>query len=117
MRTRKRYLCGDRIRQAGSPEAQKVLDFFAKEFPKQFDKIRFGTKEKAEKFWAAVGDKNFPSDVKVGVGLKPISYSGAVRLIHSAIGYAIKFNRKSVTLGTIGEHHEVYGRRLPRLGL
>ncbi len=83
---------------AGSPEAQKVLDFFAKEFPKQFDKIRFGTKEKAEKFWAAVGDKNFPSDVKVGVGLKPISYSGAVRLIHSAIGYAIKFNRKSVTL-------------------
>src|SRR3954464_1991805 len=61
---------------AGSPEAQKVLDFFAKEFPKQFDKIRFGTKEKAEKFWAAVGVKDFPSDVKVGVGLKPISYSG-----------------------------------------
>ncbi|MGZ4974678.1 MAG: isocitrate dehydrogenase (NADP(+)) [Limisphaerales bacterium] len=83
---------------AGSAEAQKVLDFFAKEFPKQFDKIRFGTKEKAEKFWAAVGVKDFPCDVKVGVGLKPISYSGAVRLIHSAIGYAIKFNRKSVTL-------------------
>src|SRR5213594_2844639 len=28
---------------AGSPEAQKVLDFFAKEFPKEFKKIRFGT--------------------------------------------------------------------------
>jgi len=83
---------------AGSPEAQKVLDFFAKEFPKQFDKIRFGTKEKAENFWTAVGDKSFPTDVKVGVGLKPISYSGSVRLIHSAIGYAIKFKRKSVTL-------------------
>jgi isocitrate dehydrogenase len=83
---------------AGTPEAQKVLDFMAKEFPKQFDKIRFGTKEKAEKFWAAVGDTGFPTDVKVGVGLKPISYSGSVRLIHSAIGYAIKFKRKSVTL-------------------
>jgi isocitrate dehydrogenase len=82
----------------GTPEAQKVLDFFAKEFPKQFDKIRFGTKDKAEKFWTAVGDKDFPSDIKVGVGLKPISYSGAVRLIHSAIAYAIKFKRKSVTL-------------------
>src|SRR3954447_13019971 len=27
---------------AGSPEAQKVLDFFAREFPKDFSKIRFG---------------------------------------------------------------------------
>src|SRR4051812_34604239 len=26
--------------QAGSPEAQKVLDFFAKEFPKEFKKVR-----------------------------------------------------------------------------
>jgi isocitrate dehydrogenase len=83
---------------AGTPEAQKVLDFFAKEFPKQFDKIRFSTKDKSEKFWTAVGAKNFPTDVKVGVGLKPISYSGSVRLIHSAIEYAIKFKRKSVTL-------------------
>jgi isocitrate dehydrogenase len=83
---------------AGTPEAQKVLDFLAKEFPKQFDKIRFGTKAKAEEFWNAVGAKDFPSDVKVGVGIKPVSYSGSVRLIHSAIGYAIKFNRKSVTL-------------------
>jgi isocitrate dehydrogenase len=82
----------------GSPEAQKVLDFIAKEFPKDFNKIRFGTKEKAEKFWAAVGAKDFPSDVQVGVGIKPVSYSGSVRLIHSAIGYAIKFKRKSVTL-------------------
>jgi isocitrate dehydrogenase len=83
---------------AGTPEAQKVLDFLAKEFPKQFEKIRFGTKPKAEEFWKAVGATDFPSDVKVGVGIKPVSYSGSVRLIHSAIGYAIKNNRKSVTL-------------------
>ncbi|HXD00321.1 MAG TPA: isocitrate/isopropylmalate family dehydrogenase, partial [Verrucomicrobiae bacterium] len=82
----------------GTPEAQKILDFWAQNFPKDFAKIRFGTKPKAEEFWKAVGAKDFPSDVQVGVGLKPVSYSGSVRLIHSAIGYAIKFNRKSVTL-------------------
>ena len=82
----------------GTPEAQKVLDFWAQNFPKDFAKIRFGTKPKAEEFWKAVGAKDFPSEVQVGVGLKSVSYSGSVRLIHSAIGYAIKFNRKSVTL-------------------
>jgi isocitrate dehydrogenase len=82
----------------GTPESQKILDFWAQTFPKDFAKIRFGTKPKAEEFWKAVGAKDFPSHVQVGVGLKPVSYSGSVRLIHSAIGYAIKFNRKSVTL-------------------
>jgi isocitrate dehydrogenase len=83
---------------AGSPEAQKMLDFLAAEFPKSFSKIRFGTVAKAEEFWAAVGAKGFPSDVRVGLGIKPVSYSGSVRLIHSAISYAIKFKRRSVTL-------------------
>ncbi len=82
----------------GTPESQKILDFIAKEFPKDFKKIRFGTKPAAEEFWKAVGAANFPSDVQVGVGIKPVSYSGSVRLIHSAISYAIKFKRKSVTL-------------------
>src|SRR6267378_3596195 len=82
---------------AGTPESQKILDFFAKEFPKAFDKIRFGTKEKAAEFWKKVGapEKN---DVLVGLGLKPVSRSGSVRLIHSAIGYAVLNQRKSVTL-------------------
>jgi len=83
---------------AGTPEAQKVLNFVAGEFPKDFKKIRFGTKPAAEEFWKSVGAKDFPSDVKVGIGIKPVSYSGSVRLIHSAISYAIKFKRKSVTL-------------------
>lgn len=82
----------------GSAEAQKVLDFIQKEFPKSFEKIRFGTKQKAEDFWKLVGAKDFPSDVNVGVGVKAVSYSGTVRLIHSAISYAIKNNRKSVTI-------------------
>src|SRR5471030_2837383 len=57
---------------AGSPEAQKILDFIAKEFPKDFKKIRFGTKGAAEEFWKMVGTPDFPSDVKVGIGIKPV---------------------------------------------
>ncbi len=82
---------------AGTPEAQKVLDFLQKEFPKQFDKVRFGTKEKAKTFWKMVGAQE-NDDVSVGIGIKPVSYSGSVRLIHSAISYAIQNQRKSVTL-------------------
>ncbi|PYL99111.1 MAG: NADP-dependent isocitrate dehydrogenase [Verrucomicrobia bacterium] len=82
----------------GTPESTKILDFLAKEFPKDFDKIRFGTQEKAKKFWSSVGAKDFPTDIRVGIGIKSVSYSGSVRLIHSAISYAILNNRKSVTL-------------------
>ncbi|HOX81510.1 MAG TPA: NADP-dependent isocitrate dehydrogenase [Chryseolinea sp.] len=83
---------------SGTPEAQKVLDFLAKEFPKEFNKIRFGTEEKAASFWKLVGDPKAKNDVQVGVGIKPVSWSGSVRLIHSAIAYAIKHKQKSVTL-------------------
>lgn len=84
--------------KGGSAESQKILDFLSKEFPKEFGKIRFNTKEKAEQFWKLVGAQNFPADVNVGIGIKPVSYSGTVRLVHSAISYAIKNKRKSVTL-------------------
>ncbi len=80
----------------GSPEAQKLLDFLAREFPKDFGKIRFGTKEKAAAFWDRAGTE-VPDDVCVGLGLNPVSRSGTVRLVHSALAYAIQFNRKSLT--------------------
>ena len=83
---------------SGSSEAQKVLDLIAREFPKHFERIRFGTKQKSEEFWKLAGAKDFPSDIKVGIGIKTVSYSGSVRLIHSAINYAIQNNRRSVTL-------------------
>jgi isocitrate dehydrogenase len=83
---------------AGTPEAQKILDFIAKEFPKAFEKIRFGTKAKAEEFWKEVGAQGVSSDIQVGIGIKPVSYSGSVRLIHSAIAYAVRHQSKSVTL-------------------
>jgi isocitrate dehydrogenase len=83
---------------AGTPESQKVLDFLEKEFPKEFKKIRFNTKAKSEEFWKMVGAPNMNNDVQVGLGIKAVSYSGSVRLIHSAIAYAVKHKRKSVTL-------------------
>jgi isocitrate dehydrogenase len=84
--------------KGGSPESQKILDFIAKEFPDHFKKIRFGKREKTEEFWKLVGIKDFPAETNIGIGIKPVSYSGSVRLIHSAISYAIKNNRKIVTL-------------------
>jgi isocitrate dehydrogenase len=83
---------------AGSPEAQKVLDFLAKEFPKEYNKIRFNTPQKSEEFWKMVGAPDVKTETQVGIGIKPVSWSGSVRLIHSAIAYAIKHNRQSVTL-------------------
>src|SRR3954449_13208100 len=82
--------------KAGTPEAAKVLGFIEKEFPKAFDKIRFGTSQKAAEFWKSVGAPE-KDDVMVGVGIKPVSRSGSIRLIHSAISYAIQNQRKSVT--------------------
>ena len=82
---------------AGTPEAKKTLDFLEKEFPKAFSKVRFGTKKKAAEFWKMVGAPE-KDDVMVGIGIKPVSRSGSVRLIHSAISYAILYKRKSVTL-------------------
>ena len=86
---------------AGTPEAQKLLDFFAREFPKEFKKIRFGTAAASAEWQKALEEIGAPArqvGVQVGIGLKPISYLGSERLIHSAIGYAIQNKRRSVTL-------------------
>ena len=40
---------------AGTRRRQKILEFLQKEFPQGFEKIRFGTKEKATEFWKMVG--------------------------------------------------------------
>jgi isocitrate dehydrogenase len=63
--------------EAKSPEAQKVLGFLEKEFPKEFKKVRF------------------PGST--GLGLKPVSVEGTERLVRAAIEYAVEAKRKSVT--------------------
>ncbi|HKQ50125.1 MAG TPA: isocitrate dehydrogenase (NADP(+)) [Phycisphaerae bacterium] len=85
----------------GTPESQKILDFLGKEFPKEFGKVRFGTREKTEAWLRqleAIGAPKREMPVQVGIGFKPVSYLGTERLVHSALGYAIKNKRKSVTL-------------------
>ena len=61
---------------AGTPEVAKVIDFLQKEMG--VNKIRF------------------PESSSIGV--KPVSVDGSERLIRAALDYAIKNNRKSVTL-------------------
>jgi isocitrate dehydrogenase len=85
----------------GSPESQKVLDFLAREFPKEAGKVRFGTKQKVDEWQKqleSIGAPHRDLQVEVGIGFKPISYLGTERLVHSAIGYAIQNGRKNVTL-------------------
>ncbi len=85
----------------GTPESQKILDFMAQNFPKEFKKIRFGTKEAAAQWLKQLEDLGAPhreAIVDVGIGFKPVSYLGTIRLIHAAILYAITNRRKSVTI-------------------
>jgi len=85
----------------GTADAQKILDFLAENFPKEFGKIRFGTKAAGDAWNAkleSVGAPHRDSEVMVGIGIKPVSYLGTERLVHSAIQYAIDNGRKSVTL-------------------
>ena len=63
---------------SGSPEAQKVIAFLQKEFPKDAKKIRFPESS--------------------GVGFKPISRDGTERLVRAAIKFALKHKRRSVTI-------------------
>jgi isocitrate dehydrogenase len=86
---------------AGTLEAQKTLDFLQANFPKEFKKIRFGTADASQAWQKQLESIGAPArkvGVEVGIGFKPISYLGTERLAHSAIGYAIKHKRKSVTL-------------------
>ena len=84
----------------GTPEARKILDFLANEFPKDFKKIRFGTPE-AGRQWQeqleAQGTPHRALDLEVGIGIKPISRLGTERLVQTAIAYAIRERRRSVT--------------------
>jgi isocitrate dehydrogenase len=64
--------------EAGSEGCKKFLDLFKQAFPKEFGKIRFPETS--------------------GIGVKPVSREGSERLIKSALEYAIREKRKSLTL-------------------
>ena len=81
---------------AGTPESQKVLDFIAKEFPKDFKKIRFGAQAASDAWRKEIGEG--AGGVEVGLGIKAVSRLGTERLVHSAIAYALRQKRKSVNI-------------------
>jgi len=81
---------------AGTPENAKVMEFIAKEFPKEFNKIRFGTTEKAEAYLKTAGADTSAESVavNVGIGIKAVSKVGTERLVAAAIEFAILHGRK-----------------------
>ena len=101
---------------AGTPEAQKVLDFLRKEFPQAFEKIRFGTKEKAAEFWKKVGAPE-KDDVmrrhrnQTGQPLRQRSPDSQRDLLRD------REPAQERDAGAQGQHHEIHRRRVPRLGL
>jgi isocitrate dehydrogenase len=84
--------------KAGSEEADTVLKFLKKSFPKAFDKIRFGTAQKVKDYAKDARLKDSDKEVMVGIGIKPVSKMGTERLVRSAIEYAIEHKRKSLTI-------------------
>src|SRR6202051_2112892 len=59
---------------AGTPESKKILDFLAKEFPKEFKKVRFGSIEAAKGWQKQLEDVGGPKrevGIEVGIGIKP----------------------------------------------
>ena len=87
--------------EGGSEGSAKLLEFLQKEFPKEFSKIRFGSAEKSSEWLKTLEGIGAPArelPVEVGLGIKPVSYLGTERLVHSAIEYAIANGQSSVTL-------------------
>jgi isocitrate dehydrogenase len=84
----------------GSPEAQRMLEFLAHDFPKDFNKIRFGTSQKALDYLKLAAPDHTPksAEVCVGIGIKAVSVVGTVRLVKAAVEYALRHKRKSVTI-------------------
>ena len=62
----------------GTEENERFKNILAKEFPDEYQKMRFPD--------------------TAGIGLKPVSVEGTERLVRAAIQYAIRNKRKSVTL-------------------
>jgi isocitrate dehydrogenase len=82
----------------GTPESQKLLDFLQSNFPREFKKIRFGTADAGNQWNTSAQLTGQPGATEVGIGIKPVSRLGTERLVRSAIQYAIKHHRKSVTI-------------------
>ncbi|MCH8979270.1 MAG: isocitrate dehydrogenase (NADP(+)) [Armatimonadetes bacterium] len=87
--------------EAGTEESAKMLSLLAEHFPERFGKVRFGSQEKVDEWnkrLEGIGMPRRESVVEVGLGIKPVSYLGTERLVHTAIQYAIIHEKPTVTL-------------------
>ena len=82
---------------AGSEDAKKVLDFLKRNFPKNFETIRFNT-TKANREYIKKAKIDSEDTVMVGLGIKPVSKVGSQRLIRAAIKFAVETKAPHVTL-------------------
>src|SRR5579863_9725687 len=84
----------------GTPESKKILDFLQQNFAKDFKKIRFGTQEAIAGYMKLAAPDHDASHipVQVGLGIKPISNVGTIRLMKSAVEYALRQKRRNVTI-------------------
>jgi isocitrate dehydrogenase len=62
----------------GTPESEKFKAVLKENFPDEYKKMRFPDTS--------------------GIGLKPVSVEGTERIVRAAINYALRYDRKSVTL-------------------
>ena len=85
---------------AGTPEAQKSSISSRRNFRRSSRRSASAAPRPRRLAESARGDRRAASrvPVQVGIGIKPISYLGTERLVHSAISYADPDKRKSVTL-------------------
>ncbi|HEX6992257.1 MAG TPA: isocitrate dehydrogenase (NADP(+)) [Gemmatimonadales bacterium] len=86
---------------AGTDDNARLLALLAEHFPKEFDKVRFGTQAKVDAWQQqleSIGAPHRDLPVETGLGLKPVSRLGTERLVHSAMMFAIQQGSKSVTL-------------------
>ncbi len=87
--------------KGASADAATFLKAFGSDFPKETAKIRFGSQESVTEWQQELESIGMPKrtlGVDVGIGIKPVSYLGTERLVHSAISYAIEQKRANVTL-------------------
>jgi isocitrate dehydrogenase len=86
---------------AGTDGNARLLALLAEHYPKEFDKVRFGTQAKVDAWQQqleSIGAPHRDLPVETGLGLKPVSRLGTERLVHSAMMFAIQQGSTSVTL-------------------
>ena len=105
---------------AGTPEAAKLLDFLAREFPQGFAKIRFGSAEKVRAWQRQLEAIGAPASRARDRGRHrhqagELSRHRAARAQRHRLRHPAEAQERDP--GPQGQHHEVHRGRLPRLGL